>query len=489
MECLIRSIRAVIAVVGVLAVSACGGSTEPRAGIASVSVSPSAITLLKGVQQQVLAIASGDGGTPVAGSSFNWTTSAPNVATVSPTGVVLAVGSGSARITATLDGKSGSTDVSVVTVALASVATGGAHSCGLTSAGAAWCWGRSEAGQLGVAPPSDICLTVETRVFTCIRYPVPVQGGLSFTKIAGADGSTCALTSDGSAFCWGSNNSGQLGDNSTGNTVNAFRAAPGAVLTSEKFVSLTAGAFHVCGLTAAGAAYCWGSNGKGQLGDGTQTSRSVPVAVVGGHAFRMISGGQLGTCGVTTTDDAYCWGENSQGQIGTGTKDNGPHPLPVLVSGNLKWTQLDAGFGSHVCGITVGGAAYCWGENSYGALGDGTTTQRLAPARVSGGITFAHVTAGGFTGHSCGLNRAGKAYCWGDNEVGAVGDGTSIDRLSPVAVAGDHTFSSLDSGLRHTCGRASTGIVYCWGSGRTGQIGSAVSGASFREPTPVVGQP
>jgi alpha-tubulin suppressor-like RCC1 family protein len=136
----------------------------------------------------------------------------------------------------------------------------------------------------------------------------------------------------------------------------------------------------------------------------------------------------------------------------------------------------------------VTGAAYCWGENTFGALGDGTFRQSSVPVPVGGGLAFTHVIAGGFIGHTCWLVASGTAYCWGENEIGAIGDGSTTDRLEPAAVAGGLSFASLDAGFRHTCGRATNGAVYCWGSGGAGQLGiNSTSAVSV--PTKVLGQP
>jgi alpha-tubulin suppressor-like RCC1 family protein len=217
----------------------------------------------------------------------------------------------------------------------------------------------------------------------------------------------------------------------------------------------------------------------------------VPVAVTGSLSLRMIAAGGFDvgqTCALTNAGDAYCWGNNERGQLGLGTSDVAAHAAPAPVSGGLTFTVLTAGLGRHTCALTATGAAYCWGENSFGALGDGSSTDRPVPTPVSGEVDFAQVMAGGFIGHTCGLTGSGAAHCWGDNEVGQVGDGSTTDRLEPVAVAGGHAFTRLDAGFRHTCGRASTGTVYCWGSNGAGQLGND-SNSPSAVPAKVVGQP
>lgn len=473
-----------------LALAACGGAdpgTGPGSDIVTVSMSPNTPTLVFGETRQ-LALRDMDG-QPVAG--VTWVTSASTVATVSPAGVLTGVGDGSATITGTSRGSSGSVTVTVVTLALASVATGDAHTCALTATGAGYCWGRGEYGQLGATPPHASC-SIEAENYACRLAPVAVQGGLAFAQVDAGSTHTCALTSAGSAYCWGRNNAGQLGDNSTTNRFDDQKSAPAAVAGGLVFTSLSAASLHACGLTAAGTAYCWGANSAGQLGDGTTTNRPVPVAVTGGLSFAKITTGGYArglTCGLTISGAAYCWGENVAGQLGIGTTDDIAHPVPTPVSGGFAFASLAAGT-SHVCGLTSAGSAYCWGANAAGALGDGTLLQRSAPVAVTGGIAFAQIVAGGFSNlnaHTCGLTGSGQAYCWGDNQVGAIGDGSTVNRLAPSALAGQSSFISLAAGSRHTCGLATTGILHCWGSNGAGQLG--VNSVTMQSaPARVIGQ-
>ena len=253
------------------------------------------------------------------------------------------------------------------------------------------------------------------------------------------------------------------------------------------FASVTTGGAHTCALTASGAAY----NARGQLGDGTTTPRSGPVAVMGGHTFQRIAAGGFSighTCALTVGGDAYCWGDNERGQLGGAVADLTAHPEPVRATGGVTFTALAAGLGRHTCGLTGTGTAYCWGDNSFGALGNGTVQPSSVPVLVNGGLVLTQVIAGGFIGHTCGLTAGGAAHCWGENEVGALGIGSTVDRLEPAAVAGGLSFASLDAGFRHTCGRATNGAVYCWGSGGAGQLGIN-STSAVDVPTKVVGQP
>ena len=273
---------------------------------------------------------------------------------------------------------------------------------------------------------------------------------------------TCGLTTAGAAYCWGANGDGELGNGDAPFS----RSSPVLVEGGVTFASVTSGAFHSCGRTVAGVTYCWGANADaGQLGDGTTTNRSRPVLVAGDVRFTTVSAGGFHTCGVTALGAAFCWGLNNAGQLGDGSTTNRSAPVPV--TGGLRFTAVSAGL-THTCGVTVSGAAYCWGANGAsgsgdGRLGDGTTTDRSSPVPVAGGVSFATVSAGG--AHSCGVTAAGDAYCWGLNESGALGDGTTTNRASPVLVAGGLRFTAVSAGHQHTCGASITGDAYCWGHG------------------------
>ncbi|MDP9177261.1 MAG: Ig-like domain-containing protein [Gemmatimonadota bacterium] len=459
-----------------------------QAPVATVTIAPGTLRLLLGASGQLTATTRDANGIALPGRSVTWASTDVNVAAVSTLGVVTTAGDGTVTITATSEGKIGSAQVtvtSVSTVAFASVVTGGAHTCALTAALAAYCWGRGESGQLGVASPGTTC-SFDTSSSPCSLVPVAVGGGLFFARLTAGGAHTCGLTNIGTVFCWGSNASGQLGNNST-----IASPLPVIVATSVRFASIDAGLDHTCGVAHDGSVYCWGRNDRGQLGDGTSSARLLPAKVVGELSFQLVTAGGYTrghTCGVTVAGDAYCWGDNENGQLGIGNADLSAHPLPAQVSSGLKFLSLSAGLGSHTCGRAAAGSTHCWGANTFGALGNGSTTDSPVPVQVSGGAAFAQVVAGGYIGHTCALTSGGAALCWGENSAGATGDGTTGDPLTPSPVAGGRVWATIDAGFRHTCGQDSSGALHCWGSGRAGQLGNNGTGQS-NLPLKVVGQP
>jgi alpha-tubulin suppressor-like RCC1 family protein len=265
------------------------------------------------------------------------------------------------------------------------------------------------------------------------------------------------------------------------------------VATSLRFTRIEAGVAHTCGLTSGGAGWCWGRNTLGQLGDGTTVTRSTPVqvAIPAGLTSQELAPGEDFTCALASNGTTYCWGSNHRGQLGRGTHDQDPHPDLAPLSGNLTFTSIAVGLGSHACGLTSTGAAYCWGGNGAGELGDGSVATSFFPVAVSGGIAFEKLEIGGSieSGITCGLTSAADAYCWGYNRFGQVGAGsTARDIRTPVVVAGGRQYESVSVGMLHACGLTISGTLYCWGSGRVGQLGVNYTTTSA-VPLKVAGQP
>jgi len=314
--------------------------------------------------------------------------------------------------------------------------------------------------------------------------PDLTAGPYLFRAVATGWSETCGLLGDSTLFCWG----GTLP-----HTPTQIYGAP------RRFAAISGGDSHFCGLTADGVAYCWGYNSDGQLGDGT-TEGSITShaddrveitfkAVAGGHRFTTISAGDEHTCGITMDGAAYCWGGNYVGQLGDGTTED--RLIPTAVSGGHTFMAVDAGSG-HTCALASDGTAYCWGDNRRGELGDGTTTARHVPALVAGDARFTSVSAGMVA--SCGITRDARVYCWGHEVYLGVEatdecdwDGSTFPcSKTPTPVAGDLRAHDLTVGFGHTCAVAEDGTAYGWGSNTLGQLGDGTT--EFRQtPTAVAG--
>jgi len=262
-------------------------------------------------------------------------------------------------------------------------------------------------------------------VAACGRSDVAGPAAAPLPTVSVGAGSACAVDTAGTARCWGANGFGQLGTGSTTGPQscqgNQCSPQPVPVAGRLTFTAISAGGSVACSVTKAGGAYCWGFGGSGQLGDGTTTySVAAPVAVAGQLVFNSVSAGDRSTCGITTSGGAYCWGENSVGELGDGTTTGQQcggelcRTVPVAVAGGLVFTGVSVG-NNFACGVTTTGAAYCWGANGVGQLGNGTTTPSAAPVAVAGGLTFAAVSAGNAA--ACGVTTAGATYCWGSGSL------------------------------------------------------------------------
>jgi alpha-tubulin suppressor-like RCC1 family protein len=310
--------------------------------------------------------------------------------------------------------------VSGLSSGVVAVAGGRLHSLALKSDGSVWAWGYNLQGQLGDG--------------TTINRTSPVAvSGLSSGVVAVAGGSgdhSLALKADGSVWSWGYNSQGQLGD---GTTIN--RTSPVAVSgLSSGVVAVAGGGYHSLALKADGSVWAWGDNFSGQLGDGTGLNRTSPVAVSGlSSGVVAVAGGGVHSLALKSDGSVVAWGFNAQGELGDGTTTN--RFSPVAVSGLSSGVVAVAGGGSHSLALKADGFVWSWGYNAEGELGDGTTINRTSPVAVSGLSSGVVAVAGGGS-HSLALKADGSVWAWGDNSFGQLGDGTTINRTSPVAVSG-----------------------------------------------------
>jgi alpha-tubulin suppressor-like RCC1 family protein len=345
---------------------------------------------------------------------------------------------------------------------VAALATGDYHSCALLDSGGVMCWGANYMGQLGDGTTTESHAPVEAT-------------GLASVAVAITAGTEhiCVRTSSGGVKCWGSSWYGTLGNGTSGPGIYSSTAVDVTGLTSG-VVYLSSGIDHTCAVRSTGGAMCWGRNNYGQLGDGTTTDRTAPVAVSGlSSGVAAIAGGLGHTCVLTDAGGLKCWGGNDYGKLGDGTTTD--RLTPVDVSGMTTGVLAVSVGGMHTCAMVSTGGLKCWGNNTYGQLGDGTTVNRYTPVDVSG-LASGVVSVSAGMWHTCVVTDTGGIKCWGNNVFGRVGDGTTTDRHTPVDVVGIATGGqAVIADDSHTCALLETGGVMCWGYNATGQLGDGTT--------------
>ncbi len=334
------------------------------------------------------------------------------------------------------------------------ITVGAYHSCAGLGGGAMRCWGDNVYAQLGNGNSDEQLVAV------------PVIGLASGVQSIGGGGSHTCAVANGAARCWAYNYFGQVGDGS-----DTDRDLPTQVLgLASGTAAISTGMNHSCALTSAGGVKCWGANGFGQIGDGTDTNRLSPVNVTGlTSGVQALSAGGEHTCALTTGGGVRCWGNNDYGQIGDGS--NTQRSTPVNVSGLTSGVQAISAGRFHTCAVLTSGAVRCWGSNEDGQLGDGTTTDRSIPVNVVGFGSGGRAVAAG-TGHTCAATTGGAARCWGSNTWGELGNGTTSPSLVPVNVTGlSSGVLFVAAGASHACAVSNDGLARCWGGNEYGQLG------------------
>ena len=331
------------------------------------------------------------------------------------------------------------------TVTWTGVARGKLHTCATLSDATIWCWGNNEDGELGVGSGG----------WDYYSSPIAIEQQQQWLAIdAGLGANNCGIQSDHSVWCLGT-------------TPELLVDA-----ASETWAHVSSGDDHLCLIAADEALWCAGSRSYGQLGDGVSgfgsEAAAAPVGVLGAGPWDSVSAGIRYTCAVTAAGELYCWGWNSDGQLGIGTSDyDTDHDTPERVGADSDWSSV-TGRDRHTCGIRDGGALYCWGRNTFGQLGDGTSDDTATPTPVTGSQVWAQVSAG--YGHTCAIDDAGQLWCAGLNRDLQLGnDSAGSQVLTLVDAAG--AWSQVSAGDKHTCATKVDHTLWCWGNNENGQLG------------------
>ncbi len=485
-----RAIRLAIYSLTGIAVAACvdcEGPTGPTIHepprVVSVAVQPATVQMVVGETRQLSATTTlSDGSTQSSG--ITWTSGDESVARVSASGLVTGVSDGSANVQATASGLSGSASVTVETPpfsgAWAMITAGGlgaAHTCALDTNGRAFCWGTGGVGQLGDGVQN---------AFHRSLLAAPVAGGRQYTSISAGAKHTCALTPAGEAYCWGW---------LPRQIVEVPTRVPDPQSGPVTWTSIQAGLYYTCGITTTEHLYCWGQNNVSQLGiDPAQARIDVPTRVSqwfdypsgsapqgpfpleGVKSVAVSKDNDPHTC--ATFDDSgtrrlACWGGNDRAQTAIG----GPSAsvdYPAHTTWDVEAVSVGLGI---TCVIDDVRTRYCLGRATGGRLGIGSTPLGVLYypdwMGLADGIQWTSIGVGNV--HACGLSASGQTYCWGDGSDGRIGDGVSRPGqyvYVPAPVANPAPFAQMSVGDDHACAVTGDGRAYCWGHNSSGELGT-----------------
>jgi alpha-tubulin suppressor-like RCC1 family protein len=368
------------------------------------------------------------------------------------------------------------------------VAMGMLHGCAIRKTGQPVCWGDDDNGRTGENDGANVNLSA----------PTPVAGASGYVQIDAGDAYSCGSLADGSVKCWGSNGQGEIGDGTT-----TQRVTPTDVGGGRGFVEVDAGVGHSCGVTGTGSVYCWGYDANGALGIGSTEERWAPVRVPGISTASDVAALEYGTCALLKSGGVKCWGNDLSGENGDGTVGvPTDRTSPGDVTGLSSAVEITGGL-LHACALVdpppVGDGntqVWCWGYNGFGQLGNAATVDDPKPVQVHGvgdaGMLTDAVAIGAGWYHTCAIRATGEVVCWGRGDTGQNGDGTTVNRTTPVAVKGIFGFGTLtgmakgrrviDGSAENTCALAANGNAFCWGNSANGENGA---GSTFSTTLPV----
>jgi len=331
--------------------------------------------------------------------------------------------------------------------------TGGfIHTCAVLENGGVRCWGANNNSQLGTGDG--------------LEHPTPAAVALlsSATVVSSGNSHTCALQG-GAVACWGDNHEAQIGDGTTN------QAETPVFVQMNEFLALEAGLYHTCAVRSGGAVWCWGDNDYRQVSQ-TAGDQPTPVLVSGLGPAQAVAAGEHHTCALLADGAVWCWGRNDFRQMGNAFTV-AVQATPAAVAGLAGVTRIAAGNG-HTCALLGDGTVRCWGRNDQGQLGNGTTVQSTStPVAVSGLTGAASLSGGAF--FTCAALLDGTVRCWGDNGYGQLGNGSTTDSSSPVSVQGLSAVTALGLGDSHACA-VLAGMIWCWGYNEEGETGDGTTG-------------
>lgn len=418
------------------------------------------------------------------------------------------------------------------------VSTAAIYACGI-KLGKAYCWGSNSRGELGNGTTLNESIPVAISVGGNSAIPENVNlVSIATGSAYNSDGASCAVDDIGDAYCWGDGEAGNIGDglNTISNPypVKVAKGGSSAIPLGSKLIKVGTTNNNSCAIDIDGEGYCWGDNTQGQFGNGTTTNSNYPTKIIKGGSSAIpvgdklidIAVGSLYTCALDEHGKAFCWGWNTNGQCGSGDYVDNLYPAAVAVSPSNSSSQITAQTvlkqisasantpcptnEVNTCAVDVDGGGYCWGNNSLGQLGVNLDSYALAnspvplrvllglsPSQIPAGAKFSMIASG--SGSTCGIADA-KAYCWGLNSSGELGNNTTLDSIFPVAVDTSNGAISPTTQLKNisvanygdiyltgiACAVDTKNKFYCWGNNDYGQLGNHALGTSSSVPVNVL---
>jgi alpha-tubulin suppressor-like RCC1 family protein len=316
-----------------------------------------------------------------------------------------------------------------------------------------WSWGRNNFGKIGDG--------------TVVYRSSPVQIGAltTWSQVSAGNGQTSSIKTDGTLWAWGYNSDGQLGQNDSIN-----RSSPVQIGALTTWYQVSAGYSHTVSVKADGTLWSWGSGFGGGLGDGTISNRSSPVQIGGLTTWSQVSAGNGHTASIKTDGTMWTWGNNDRGQLGQNIAASVSRSSPVQVGSLTNWLKVSAAV-RFTAAIKTDGTLWAWGYNNSGQLGDGTVINRSSPVQIGALTTWYQVSAGVALSHIASIKTDGTLWTWGRNVEGQLGDGTVINRSSPVQIGALTNWAQVAVGRTHTASIKTDGTMWAWGNNEFGDLG------------------